>query len=103
MSRAGQYTFQIFAAGATLATVFFLGWAVGTLADPKANEPGPQTHTDLEWSKEVCRYGTEQFYIARGIAYREAVDKAETDCLVLLRDNGQDWFQTFYSPETAPR
>lgn len=55
-------------------------------------------HDDLEWAYEVCRYGAQQFYLARGIAIPETLTLAIRDCDKNLEFHGIDNFIIFYSP-----
>ena len=55
-------------------------------------------HDDLEWAYEVCRYGAQQFYLARGIAIPETLTLAITDCDKNLEFHGIDNFIIFYAP-----
>lgn len=53
-----------------------------------------RAHTDLEWSMEVCLYGSEMFYVARDVP--DARELAISDCSTYLADNGEEWFLDFY-------
>ena len=55
-------------------------------------------HDDLEWAYEVCRYGAQQFYLARNIPIPETLTLAIRDCDKNLEFHGIDNFIIFYSP-----
>lgn len=55
-------------------------------------------HGDLEWAYEVCRFGAQQFYLARNIPIPETESLAIRDCDKNLEFHGIDNFIIFYSP-----
>lgn len=55
-------------------------------------------HDDLEWAYEVCRYGAQQFYLARNIPIPETESLAIRDCDKNMEFHGIDNFIIFYSP-----
>lgn len=52
--------------------------------------------TLIDHAFSTCQYGSEMFYVARGIDVLEANYLALSDCENYLESNGEEWFIDFY-------
>jgi hypothetical protein len=50
----------------------------------------------IDHAMSTCQYGSEMFYVARGIDVLDANYLALSDCEGYLADNGKEWFINFY-------
>lgn len=80
------------AIGVILAGLIVFLW--GTVDGSIERDLAEMNASDLEWSMEVCTYGSEMFYVARDVP--DARELAISDCTNYLADNGEEWFLDFY-------
>lgn len=53
-------------------------------------------NVQIDHAMSTCQYGSEMFYVARGIDILDANYLALSDCENYLATNGEEWFIDFY-------
>lgn len=89
-----------------LTLAFIMGIAlsattVGTIAYAQVTSHNNQLNDAIndslvEHAFSTCQYGSEMFYVARGIDVLESNYLALSDCENYLESNGEEWFIDFY-------